>query len=349
MSVQYKDYYNILGVARDASQQDIQKAYRKLARKHHPDVNKAKGAEDKFKEIGEAYEVLGDSEKRSRYDSLGANWRAGQEFTPPPDWEKMFAGFGGGGSTRPNGGSFQFQFDNASGFSDFFGTLFGGGSSPFGSSFAGRHSHPQEAQGASFRDQTSPQVLEADITLPLEDAYRGGTKTISLELQQREPTGQLKRTIKNLQVKIPPGVTEGSVIRLKGQSKAGSIEGFGENLHLRVHISPHPRFQILGQDLVTTIPVSPWEAALGAKVDIETLDGYVSISIPPGSQSGRQLRLRGKGLPNIKKGKDKSKDKSVEVGDLLVTIKILVPKELSVKEKELFEKLREESTFNPRV
>lgn len=338
MSLQYKDYYNILGVAREAPQQDIQKAYRKLARKFHPDVNKAKGAEDKFKEIGEAYEVLGDPEKRSRYDSLGANWRAGQEFTPPPGWEKMFSGHSGGSSTG-NGGNFQFHFGDAGGFSDFFGTLFGGGSSPFGSSFTGRHGHPQETQDTFFRGQSTPQALEADITLSLEDAYRGGTKTLSLELQERNKSGQLQRLVKNIQVKIPPGVTEGSVIRLKGQAKAGA--GISEDLHLRVHISPHPHFQILGQDLITTIPISPWEAALGAKVDIKTLDGYVSISVPPGSQSGRQLRLRGKGLPS-------GKNKGGHGGDLLATIKIVVPKELSGKEKELFEKLREESTFNPR-
>ncbi|RMG41106.1 MAG: J domain-containing protein [Candidatus Dadabacteria bacterium] len=338
--VQYQDYYSTLGVSRSASQDEIKKAYKKLARKYHPDINKEKDAEAKFKEINEAYEVLGDPEKRKLYDSLGSNWKAGQEFKPPPGFEELFkqhmGGAGRGGTFRASpGGGFSFEFSGSpggmGGFSDFFSSIFGGlggfgGADDLnGSFFQQRAQRPQKGQS-----------VEAEITVSLEDAYRGATRQIALDFVSESANGQRIRTPKKFKVKIPPGTKDGSVIRLKGQGAEGSA-GPGDLL-LKVKIAPHPRYKLSGSDIITTVPITPWEAALGGKINVQTLAGEVAVSVPAGSQSGQKLRLRGKGMP--KKGGGH--------GDLLIELKIAVPKKLSAKERELFEKLSKESSFDPR-
>ncbi|MFP3870130.1 MAG: DnaJ C-terminal domain-containing protein [Syntrophobacteria bacterium] len=315
MAVKFQDYYKILGVDRNASQEEISKAYRKLARKYHPDVNKEKGAEDKFKQINEAYEVLKDPEKRQRYDQLGADWQAGQDFRPPPGWEDVHFEF----RTAPGEG---FGFG---GFSDFFETLFGG----------------QRGRRATAGRQTwsmRGQDQEAEITIPLEDAYHGAIRSVSLQTQETDPEGFLRPTVQTYQVRIPAGVTEGSRIRLPGKGGCGLGGGPPGDLHLRVHIEPHPRFRLDGHNLEVDVPLSPWEAALGTTVQVPLVDGTASLKIPAGSQSGQRLRLRGKGLPKREGG----------AGDLLARLKIVVPKKLSSKEKELFTKLAQTSQFNPR-
>lgn len=314
MSVKYQDYYQILGVKRDASQDDIKRAHRKLARKYHPDVNKDKQAEEKFKQLSEAYEVLKDPEIRKKYDALGANWKAGQNFRPPPGSKNMKFDFGGGG---PGGGGFSFS---SNGFSDFFEAMFGGASA--GSPFTGSR---------ATQPRRPPAVTEATITITLEEAYHGAEKQLALH----DPsTNQSKQ----LNVKIPAGVTHHSKIRLADQGGFGS--GPSGDVVLQINIAPHERFQIHGHNLHAEIAISPWEAALGSKISVQTLDGQITLTVPPGSPSGRKLRLREKGLRF--RGRDGHR------GDLLVQLKTVVPENLSERERELFEQLAKESTFNPR-
>lgn len=326
MGVKFQDYYEILGVPRTATEAEIKRAYRRLAQKYHPDVNKDPGAEAKFKEINEAYEVLGDPEKRKRYDALGAGWKAGQDFTPPPGWENVRFEFRTGG----RGSQEAFDFGSLGGFSDFFEMLFGQG---FGSRFTADHHEDAGLFSANGEDQ------EAAITISLEEAYRGATKTIALETQTLDRRGVPHRALKQYDVRIPPGTTEGSRIRLAGQGSPGRGGGAPGDLYLRVHIAPHPRFTVHGHNLHTTLNVAPWEAALGAKVHVPTLDETIAVNIPAGSQSGQQLRVRGKGLPLGKDG---------GYGDLIVTLRIVVPQRLSARERQLFEELAKTSSFNPR-
>lgn len=313
MAVKYKDYYDVLGVPRTASQEEIQKKYRRLARQYHPDVNKNQGAEEKLKEINEAYEVLKDPDKRKRYDTLGANWRAGQDFNPPPGWENVRVDFG--------------QAGRGGGFSDFFESLFGRGAHGF--DFGGFGAAQADAVG---QDQ------EAEIVVALEEAYRGATKSFALESTEPDGAG-VRRAPRNYRVKIPPGIAEGAKIRLGGQGGRGSGRARAGDLYLRVRIAPHPVFKPQGHDLETEVWVTPWEAALGAKVAAPTLDGPVSITLPAGTQSGQRLRLRGKGLR--KRGEN-------ERGDLYARIQIAVPKALSETERQLFEELARQSPFKPR-
>ncbi|RME57467.1 MAG: J domain-containing protein [Candidatus Dadabacteria bacterium] len=325
--VQYKDYYKILGVSRNASKEEIQKAYRKLARKYHPDVNKEPGAEEKFKEISEAYEVLGDEEKRKRYDALGSGWQAGQEFRPPPNFEDLF----GHAFTRGGGRTRTFTFTNAEdigGFSDFFSTLFGDAATFFGGSTRAHTQQPKQ----------KGQTIEGELTISLDDAYRGAVKEIAFDLIESLPDGTRRRVPKKYRVKIPPGTTDGSTIRLKGQGGEGAYGGPPGDLLLKVRIAPHPIFTVKGYDIYVTLPITPWEAVLGGKIKVPTLDGNVALTIPAGTSSGKKLRLSGKGLP--KKGGGK--------GDQYVEIKIVVPEKPTAKEKELFKKLAEVSSFNPR-
>lgn len=342
MAVKFQDYYETLGVERDATQEEISKAYRKLARKYHPDVNKDPGAEDKFKELNEAHEVLGDSEKRKRYDALGANWQNGQDFVPPDGWEEMFAGFGdmGGGGGR-GGRTFRFStgagpqgFSSGAGFSDFFNSLFG--DLNFGGAPGGGRTGFTSAGMSRARSGRSH---EAEIVVTLEDVYRSATKTISFEVTEINAAGVPERTTKSYQVKIPPGITDGKTIRLAGQGGKGSNGGPAGDLLLKIRFAPHPHFKADGLTLSTNLKLSPWEAALGEKVRVPTLDGAVTLSVPPGTQSGQTLRIKGKGLPK----KDGSKD------NLLVVARIVVPKELSEKERELFTALKEHSSFDPRT
>lgn len=329
MSVKFKDYYEILGVPRTASAEDIKKTYRKLARKFHPDVNKAAGAEARFKEIGEAYEVLSDPEKRSRYDQLGANWQAGQDFRPPPGFENMHFEFHGA-----PGGARGFRPQDMGGFSDFFEMLFGGqmGGQPFGTQNGSRFGRWEEEEETG-RDE------EASITITLEEAFHGGTKNIRLQVSEPDARGRMQPQSKTYQVRIPAGITDGARIRLAGQGARGPRGGAAGDLYLRIQIAPHPMFKIDGHDLEVTLPISPWEAALGAKVTIPTLEGNAALTLPAGTESGQRLRLRGKGL---------GQGKGLEPGDLIVHVKIVVPKKLSPRERELFEELAHVSGFKPR-
>ncbi len=322
MAVEYKDYYKVLDVPKDASQDDIQKAYRKLARKYHPDLNKGKDAEKKFKEVGEAYEVLKDPEKRKKYDQLGTHWQSGQDFNPPPEWDTNFDF----GQRRPRGAgpSSPFGASQEGVFSDFFESLFGGGGG-----FESRFQGPGGQQGSYVRRRRGTDHT-AEISISLEEAYRGAVKNITLT---SETEGR-----KNLEVKIPPGVLPGQKIRLPGQGGSGFGGGERGDLFLEIHINPHRRFRIEGRDLYTDAPLTPWESALGAEIQLQTLDGPVNLKIPAGTQSGQKLKLKGKGMPNPKKGP----------GDLFVVAQIKTPKRLNKKEKELFEQLSEISSFNPR-
>ena len=328
MPVQFRDYYEVLGVPRKASHEDIKKAYRKLARKYHPDVAKEAGTEDKFKQLVEAYEVLKDPETRKKYDELGANWKAGQEFTPPPGWEDVRFHFGGrGGRPQASGAG-----GPRGGFSDFFETLFGGG---FGDDASGGGRTRRQPAEWSMRGGDH----EADITVTLEDCHRGRHTSISLQTAELDESGQVRRGTKSYAVDIPRGVTDGSRIRLTGQGGKGQGGGPPGDLYLRIRVAPHRVFRLNGHDLTTDLPISPWEAALGARVPVPTLDGDASLTIRPGTQGGQRLRLRGKGLAKRKKD---------EAGDLYAEIQVRIPKSLDDKERTLFEKLSQQSRFDPR-
>ncbi len=341
MAVKYKDYYEILGVSREASQDDINKAYRKLARKYHPDVNPEPEGEEKFKEINEAYEVLKDPEKRKRYDSLGSDWDSGQDFRPPPGWGEgghfeFFTDMGGHGMGGQGAG---FQTFGESGFSDFFDMLFGReGFSSFGGAGRGRQRSPfQQAQTSrSFRARG--QDVEAEMEISLEEAYRGGKRNIELQVQEPNEYGQITPRRKKLDVKIPPGTRDGTRIRLSGQGGQGMGGGDAGDLYIRVRLRPHPRFKVNEYDIECELPITPWEAALGAQVKAPTLDGPVTVNVPAGVSSGQKLRLQGKGL--TKKGGAR--------GNQYILLKIAVPKTLSPDEREAFEKLARVSSFQPR-
>jgi curved DNA-binding protein len=325
MAVKFQDYYEILGVARSATQEEIQSAYRKLARKYHPDVNKNKGAEDQFKRVGEAYEVLKSPEKRKRYDTLGENWRSGQDFTPPPGWESF------GGQGRKQNFGYDFGGFGSTGFSDFFDMLFGGLGGGFGE-FRTEGGRSSDAWSSRGEDQ------EAEITISLEEAHFGGKKSIALETSQTGHGGRMRRSVKNLEVRIPKGITDGKRLRLAGKGRQGPGGGPPGDLYLRIKIEPHRTFTLKGHDLEMDIPVASWEAALGAKIEVPTLDGLVTISLPAGTQSGQKMRLKGKGLSG-KGGKQ---------GDLYAAIRIVVPKRLDPGERKLFEELARTSSFRPR-
>jgi curved DNA-binding protein len=334
MAVKFQDYYQVLGVAKSATQDEIQRAYRKLARQYHPDVNKDAGAEAKFKQISEAYEVLKDPQKRQRYDQLGSNWKAGQEFTPP-GWERMRHEQGG-----PAGG---FSFTGGQ-FSDFFEMFFGRGArggGPGGAGGAGGIDFDEllgQAQGG-FRGHGrhahhhEPQDAHSEITVSLEEAFHGGTRSLRLQ----SPDGSTRQ----IDVKIPAGINDGATMRLKGQAGHADGDDNGEagDLLLKVNIAEHDRYSRDGHDLTVDVNVAPWEAVLGAKVSVTTLAGEVTLTIPPGSSSGQRLRLRGKGMP--RRG-------GHEPGDLFARIRIVVPKHPTDRERELFEQLQKESKFNPR-
>lgn len=323
MPVTFQDYYEILGVERNACLNDIKKAYRKLARKYHPDVNKDPGAEEKFKKIVEAYEVLSDPEKRKRYDALGANWKTGQEFRPPPDWGDIKFEYCGTPSGEGGG-----AFEDLGGFSDFFRMFFsdqGGIRRDYGF---------QPEKGARTWSMQGIDH-EAEITITLEEAKSGARKSISLQTVELNEKDQVIRKTRNYDVTIPKWVTEGSRIRLAGQGGSGP----GGDLYLIVRIAPHRYFRLKGYNLEMDLYLSPWEAALGAKVKVPTLEGEVTLSIPQGTQGGQRLRLRGKGMPEGRSGKS---------GDLMALVHIRIPKLLSPREKELLESLRKESKFDPR-
>ncbi len=325
MALQYKDYYQSLGVSRNATDAEIKKAFRKLAREYHPDVARdKKRAEDRFKEINEAYEVLSDPSKRKRYDQLGANWKAGAEFRPPPGWEQ----FTGGRAFRgraPGGADFEFQF-GGTGFSDFFETLFGSmGRRPGG--FGRSATFAEEEYAERGRD------IEGDIMVTLEEAQRGSVRQVNV----RAESGG-RATTQTYQVKIPPGVTDGQRLRLAGRGEAGIGGGEAGDLYLRVRLAKHPDFEVEDHHLIYEAELAPWEAVLGANISVPTLHGRVNIRIPPGTQSGQKLRVRGRGLPHRDGGH----------GDLIVVTRIEVPERVTEGERKLWEQLAHESQFNPR-
>jgi curved DNA-binding protein len=306
MPVAYRDYYDTLGVPHGASGEEIRQAYRKLARQYHPDVNKEAGAEERFKEIAEAYEVLRDPEKRERYDRLGSNWRAGDDVSAA----EGFGGFGPGGF---EGFGVDFGNGGAGDFSDLFESLFGatrGG-----------------ARGRGFTSVRRGADLEAELELSLEEAAKGGHRWVRLA------------DGRSYEVSVPPGIRDGQRIRLAGEGAEGVGGGPRGDLLLRVRIRPHPRLRLEGDDLYAELAVSPWEAALGASVELRTLDGTAQVKVPAGSSCGRRLRLRGEGWPRSGGGR----------GDLYAEVRILVPKKLSRAERKAFEELAKVSKFDPRA
>ena len=328
MSVKFRDYYEVLGVQRSATQDELRKAFRKLARKYHPDVAEDKAtAEAKFKELNEAYEVLSDPEKREKYDRLGPNWQHMSDFTPPPGTE----GFGG---TTPGSGSYEYHFDGT-GFSDFFEHLFGrrsgrGGFGGFGDArgYGGSAGVPPvEMRG---RD------IEAEILVSLDEMMHGSERVLTL---QRAGTPGQTGSADTVRVRIPKGVSEGQLIRCAGLGEPGYNGGENGDLFLRVLVQRHPDFRIEGNDLHHDLPLAPWDAVLGSKVMIPTPHGKISLKIPAHSANGTELRLRGKGLP---------KGGGPAYGDLYVKIRIEVPESVSDSQKTLWEQLRNQSDFDPR-
>ncbi len=321
--MQFKDYYKVIGVAEDASADEIKKAYRKLARQHHPDLSKDEGATERFKELGEAYEVLKDPAKREEYDQI-RNYGAaeGEEFRPPPDWRSN-ADFGGGGYTEAD----------AAGFSDFFQSLFG--------QRAAGSAHGRHEPGAA-RFALRGEDIHYRIAVTLEESYHGATRAISLQSHRIDEQGRVLPDIKKLNVKIPMGVTQGRRIRLKGQGGAGIGGAANGDLYLEVDIRPHALFSVDGADVSLVLPIAPWEAALGSTVKVPTLSGSVSLTIKPGAQAGQKLRLSGRGLPGKVNG-----DQKVS-GDQYVLLKIVMPKVVSEEDRALMAKMREQMPFNPR-
>jgi curved DNA-binding protein len=309
MAVGFRDYYEVLGVSRDASEDEIRAAYRRLARRYHPDVNKEEGAEDRFKEISEAYEVLRDPEKRERYDRLGPNWKDGQDVSGAPG----FNGFQGFDDVRGDFGGGDF---GGADFSDFFEGLFGGRT-------RARRGARAQGFGGGFSGRGSDH--EAVLELTLEEAAAGGRRQVSLG------------DGRDYEVNIPRGVRDGQRIRLAGEGGRGPGGGPPGDLLLRVRLKPHPRFRRNGDDLEVDLPVAPWEAALGATVDVPTLNGRARVKVPAHSSCGRRLRLRGEGMPT-----------NGGAGDLYALVKIVLPKRLRREERELFERLAEVSKFDPR-
>ncbi|RZJ26788.1 MAG: J domain-containing protein [Haliea sp.] len=279
--MEFKDYYDTLGLARDATPDDIKRAYRKLARKYHPDVSKEKDAEAQFKQVSEAYEALNDPEKRAAYDQLGANYRAGQEFRPPPDWQGAqagggFEGFGAGGSA------------GSGDHSDFFDSLFRGmGGMGGGARGAGR--------GGSF--DMHGQDQHARIQISIEDSYQGATRTLQLRMPAADAGGGMRTQDKTIEFVIPKGIRAGQHIRLAGQGSPGIGQGSAGDLYLDVEFLPHRLYRVQGHDVYMDLPVAPWELALGAEVEAPTPTGALELTIPAGSAAGRKLRLKGRGLP----------------------------------------------------
>ena len=312
--MEYKDYYQTLGVSKTASEDEIKKAYRKLVRKYHPDVSKEPDAQKKTQELNEAYGVLGDAEKRAAYDDLGRGrqFRAGQEFRPPPDWGRGFGGAGAGG--QPGHGGFG-DADSSDFFADLFANL-----------------------GGRRRQQYTPQRGDdshAAITIDLADAYHGATRNISLMVADRDAQDRIVTRERTLSVNIPKGVTAGQQLRLSGQGQRGEA-GPGD-LYLEIQFRPDPRYRVDGRDVFETVPVTPWELALGADIEVATPSGKVTVSVPAGSQSGRKLRLRGRGIP----GK--------EAGDLYLLLEVVLPPANTDKARELYQTMAREMAFNPRA
>ena len=299
--MKYKDYYKILGVSREASEDEIKKAYRKLARKYHPDVSQEANAKEKFQELSEAYETLRDKDKRAAYDSLGS-FRPGQDFRPPPDW---FDRFGGGRSEDLGGVDLSELFESLGAF---------GRATSFG-----------RGRGRRGNMAFPGEDYEVPVRLTLEEAFSGTERTVQLDGR-------------SFTARIPKGATDGQRLRLRGKGGPGSNGAPPGDLYLQIHLEPHPLFRASGHDLDLEVPLAPWEAALGAQVEIPTMEGRVTMKVPPGSKAGQKLRLSGKGLPKPGGG----------AGDLYAVLSVEVPGSLTEQERKLFEELRRSSRFNPR-
>ncbi len=320
--MKFRDYYETLGVARGATEAEIKTAYRKLARKYHPDVNKEKDAEDRFKEIGEAYSVLKDTEKRAAYDQMGSNWKQGQDFSPPPNWNAGFefadnpnAGFGGYGGS----------YDGDQ--SEFFESLFGRGRHRQG----GRSSNAR--QGMHFKGQDH----HAKILIDLADTYNGAKRTISLHMPTQDPEGHVMTQERKLDVNIPKGIKAGQNLRLSGQGGPGMGDGGAGDLYLEIDFHPSPLYKVDGKDVYLDLPMAPWEAALGTSVNIPTPAGStLELTIPPNTKSGRKMRLKGKGIP------------SKEPGDFYVVPNIVLPEAQSAAQKAAYQELEKAFDFKPR-
>lgn len=315
--MEYKDYYKTLGLERDATQDDIKRAYRKLVRKYHPDVNggpDAAHAEAMFKEVGEAYEVLHDPEKRAAYDQLGANWKEGQAFRPPPDWDDGFE-FSGGGYTQAD----------PEAFGSFFEDLFARRGRQGPSTHAERQFH---APG---------QDHHARIVIDLQEAYNGGTRDFTLRAPELDPGGHVVLRERKVRVSIPKGVTEGQHIRLAGQGSPGMGQGKPGDLYLEIALREDPEFRVEGRDVFMDLPITPWEAALGARVSVRTPSGKVELTIPKHAQSGKKLRLKDRGIP----GKP--------AGSLFAVLRIVIPPTETAKGRELYEQMAREMDFDPRA
>ena|SRR5215831_17421288 len=321
MAVQFRDYYEILGVPKTASDDEIRKAFRKLARQYHPDVNKDKAtAEEKFKQINEAYEVLGDPEKRKKYDELGANWNQAGGFQPPPGWEGQQPG-GGFYRYGSGDGGVEFEF-GGTGFSDFFEAFFGGGRRRGGFGGAGFGGRETGAERGSD--------VEADLMVTLEEALHGSKRTVSLRRSN-------SNKVETYQVKIPRGVHEGQRIRLAGQGEAGARGGKSGDLFLRVRLARHPDFTVEGSDLIYETKIEPWQAVLGGELRVPTLEGNARLKLPAGTQPGQRFRLRGHGLPTAGGAR----------GDLFAVPQIQIPQNLTEPEREIWQQLAQNRVGKP--
>ena len=306
--MEYKDYYQTLGVDKAASADEIKKAYRKMVRKYHPDVSKHKDADAKTKEINEAYDVLGDATKRAAYDALGRGHRAGEPFQPPPDWGEQYD-FAGAGAD------------------DFFADLF---------AQAGRRQRHGGA-GRSGAFQMRGDDIHAAITIDLRDAYQGATRTISLRVPRQQGSGRVAMEEKTLNVNIPRGVTPGQQLRLAGQGHEGHGGAGPGDLYLEIGFAPDPRYRVEGTHVYENVPVTPWEAALGGSVSVQTPSGTVEVTVPAGSQSGRKLRLKGRGIP------------ANPPGDLYLILDVVLPPANNDKARAIYQAMARDLAFNPRV
>ncbi|MCU0760657.1 MAG: DnaJ domain-containing protein [Steroidobacteraceae bacterium] len=324
--MKYTDYYAVLGVARDASEEDIKKAYRRLARKYHPDVSKDPQGEGKFKEVAEAWATLRDPEKRAAYDQLGVH-RPGEEFEPPPDWGRRY----GDATDGAGAGSGGFSFEDLD-LGDLFADL------ARGRAAGARHAGAGRAGAGGGARPLRGEDYEATAQISLEDAFAGAIVELDLALPEYDASGRLVRTPRPFKARIPKGATEGQRLRLPGKGGKGWNGGPDGDLYLNVRLRPHPLFRADGHDLYLDLPVAPWEAALGATVEVPTLAGPVNLRVPPGTHAGQRLRLAGRGLPMPRAG----------AGDLYAIVQVVVPTVLDGRERQLFEQLAAASRFEPR-
>jgi curved DNA-binding protein len=316
--MEYKDYYDTMGVKKDATQDEIKRTYRKLARKYHPDVSQESDAETKFKEVGEAYEVLKDPEKRTAYDQLGSQWQGGQDFHPPPGWDAGFE-FSGGGWDE--GGP------DLGGFSDFFESLYGRGYSRAGPG------DNRGRQGFQMRGEDH----HAKVIVALEDSYNGASRSITLQMPEVTADGHITTKNRTLNVRIPKGVRQGQQIRLTGQGGAGHGGAEAGDLYLEIEFSPNSKYRVDGADVYLDLPLAPWEAALGAKVKVPTPAGSIDLKVPPNSQAGKKLRLKGRGIP------------AHQAGDFYVVLEIALPPADKEENRKIYEQMKQEFSFNPRA